>query len=65
MIIKDMALAVIEGLTSEDINLKPEKRIERIYKYAHIAIGSCKNKHEDWKAEMQTDYRDLKKAGII
>lgn len=59
------ALRVIEGLTFSDIANDPQDKIEEIYKYAHIALGDCKNQHDDWNDELLAAEKELIKMGII
>ena len=62
---KDKALITIEGLTYEDITTQPEKKLEMIYRFAHIARGECKNPHENWQRELDEAYKALTKHGVI
>lgn len=58
------ALRVIEGLTFEDIIGEPEKKLEEIYKFAHIANGHCENPHPEWRRQLQDAENALVKMGI-
>lgn len=59
------ALRVIEGLCFPDISTSPEKKIDDIYKFSHIALGQCENKHEDWHKELDRAEEALIKHGIM
>jgi len=62
---KTKALKVIEGLslcTGLDLD---NKAVNSIYRYAHVALGNCENKHPDWSEELDETYKDLKAKGII
>ena len=63
--VKDKALLTIEGLTFEDITMPPEKKLEIIYKFAHVGLGECKNSHKDWVKCLDEVYKVLKKHGVI
>jgi len=67
--IKLKALKVIEGLTilyedGRKTHKDAENILEEIYQYSHIALGSCKNKHENWIKQMEDMYKALKKDYI-
>ena len=73
--LKEKALVVIEALASddfcEDYSYKnPKSFITRkflsIYKFAHVGLGECDPfGHEDWKRELEREYRYLKRHNII
>lgn len=53
------ALAVIEILTCNDEleGSSPEHQLlGKIYMFAHVAVGCCKNPHEDWVRELESTY---------
>ena len=58
-------LKTIEGITFEDFAISSEKKVEMIYRFAHIGVGSCQNKHEDWLKECRQVEKSLIKMGII
>ena len=58
-------LKTIEGITFEDFAISPEKKVEMIYRFAHIGVGSCQNKHEDWIKECEQTGKSLRQMGII
>ena len=58
-------LHIIEGITFPDFLLSDKDKLNMIYKYAHIGVGNCKNKHEDWVKDAETTEKALKKFGII
>ena len=35
--------------------------IADIYKFAHVADGTCENTHRDWKKELHETYKKLRK----
>jgi hypothetical protein len=70
MKLKQKAITVIEGLclawenNSKSLDLA-DAIITDIYKYSHIADGSCKCGHQDWKKELHATYKNLRKNGIV
>lgn len=58
-----IALETIEGLTFEDV--KSQNKLGEVYKIAHVALGRCKNKHQDWFIDMLSCNNALKELGII
>jgi len=63
------ALKVIQALTTlyedgKQSHKDAENMLCNIYKYSHIAIGSCKNPHKDWIKELNDMYKALKKDYI-
>lgn len=58
------AITAIEGLTFEDLIMEDSQRLSEIYKYAHIAHGTCLNNHEDWHHELDVCLVALEKLGI-
>jgi len=64
MDIKTKALATIEGLTCGDF--KPYSDIlEACYRFSHIALGECENRHKDWLAQLDKTYQRLIDGKII
>jgi len=68
------ALAVIEALASDDCCQELElskpndlltQKLLSIYEYAHIALGDCRNPHDDWRAKLLKAYKYLKRHKII
>lgn len=61
------ALNVIHGLclAEQDLVMTDHQKLELIYKYSHVGIGSCENPHEDWQKELVKDEKALVKMGII
>lgn len=53
------ALQVIDMLTCND-EFGNSKLLSTIYRVAHSATGICDNKHEDWLAETEKLYGELK-----
>ena len=64
MDLKMKALIAIEGLTFPDVAMSDEEKLTDIYKFSHIAVGRCSNKHEDWHIELDNCIKFLEKAGI-
>lgn len=60
MNLKDKALEYIENLCLiyEDGNKKDlentQKIIDSIYKFSHCVQNHCKNPHEDWRKELES-----------
>jgi len=65
MDIKYKALVAIEGLMFDDIEMTCEDKLARIYKFAHVALGTCQNPHEDWVRELDETLEALERFGII
>jgi len=66
---KRQLLHLIEGLTVVYENgyktlEDAEKIIHDIYKYSHIGVGDCNNKHKDWMKETEKLYKSLER-GIL
>lgn len=59
VVLKTKALEVIEGLCL--LNEKDEP----FYRIAHVALGSCGNPHKDWREELDKEYKQLIKDGVI
>ena len=59
------ALRVIEGLTFPDITGDCRKKLDQIYRFAHIGMGDCENLHEDWCEELLETEKGLVGIGII
>ena len=59
-----IALEVIETLAGGDFQ-PSQKTLEGIYKYAHIARGTCKNEHNEWRKELIKTHADMVKNGLI
>jgi len=59
---RSIALATIEMLTSRD-DFGDHKLLSAIYRYAHVGMGHCSNKHEDWEKEMRDTYQKLISEG--
>lgn len=55
---RSIALATIEMLTCRD-DFGDHKLLSAIYRYAHVGVGHCLNKHEDWEKEMRDTYSKL------
>lgn len=62
---EEKALEVIQVLTTSDINMPTDKRLEKIYKLAHVARGTCGNPHNDWAKEVESDHKAFKKNGLL
>ena len=66
MKVKKKALIILEVYGLGELKFKSiEDLTDRIYKLAHIANGSCKNPHDDWKREIEEEYESLKKGKLI
>lgn len=63
--ITEKALEVIEVFATPDIMMSNQKRLEKIYKLAHAARGTCGNPHTDWIKEIESDYKAFKKMGLL
>ena len=64
MDIKTKALATIEGLTCGEF--KPYSDIvEACYRFSHIALGNCENRHKDWVAQLNATHQKLIDNKII
>ena len=61
MDIKTKALEAIENFILSDIIMSPEKKLEQIYMFAHVALGRCKNKHKDWEEELNKFHKALRR----
>ena len=59
------ALRVIEGLTFEEVANSPEEKLEKIYKFAHIGLGTCKANHSPWLEELSETEKALTEMGVI
>lgn len=65
---QEKALRTIEGMIlayCPGINSNADKLLNQIYTYVHVAINECDNKHHNWVSELEADYEQLKKDGII
>lgn len=73
--LKEKALIVIEALVSDDFcedytyrnpNNLVAKKLVSIYKFAHIGLGECDPYgHQDWKKDLEKEYRYLRRHNII
>ena len=68
--IRHRAINVIEGIgilwENGPKSLKrAEQLLDAVYRYAHLANGTCNNLHADWLIELNTLYDELIKYGII
>ncbi len=63
--IVEKALEVIQVFTTPDIKMPNQERLEKIYKLAHAARGTCGNPHADWIKELESDYKAFKKMGLL
>lgn len=52
------ALRVIEEITCND-DFSDNSVLSACYRYSHVAIGHCLNKHEDWAKELEDTYAAL------
>lgn len=57
------ALCVIEYITSHE-NIEKE-RTWFIYEAAHVALGRCKEDHQDWVNKVEAFYNQLQLTGSI
>ena len=57
------ALYVIEVLAGGDFD-QNETGLSAIYKFAHVALGTCPNPHDDWREELEETYRGFIKGGL-
>ncbi len=63
---KNRCFMVIGALVRGDIvNDDIEKLKNDIYEIAHIGIGTCGNKHEDWAANMEKLFKAFEKGGLL
>jgi len=62
--LKDKAIEVIEALTCSDdfarSNSREHQILTLVYKFAHIAKGTCKNPHADWVGELNQQWEAIK-----
>jgi len=65
MNIKDKALRVIEEITCNAEGKLTEKQADGIYRFSHIAVGRCLNKHLDWVKDLEMVYKSMIKSGDI
>lgn len=63
--LKIKALEIIEAIVSCDSKRISQKQRDAIYRYAHCALGRCKNPHIDWITKLNKEYIAYKKAKII
>lgn len=64
--IRAKAIKVIECLCFPDFKFKSVEDLQvLLYKFAHIADGSCKNKHKDWVTELEQEYQNLVDSGFL
>ena len=59
------ALEVIEVFTTPDIGMPDQERLDKIYKLAHAARGTCGNPHTDWVEEIKSDHKAFKEMGLL
>lgn len=59
--IRMKALATIEMLTC-NVDFNEDELLSAIYKYSHVGLGHCLNKHEDWVSELDEVYKRLSKT---
>lgn len=59
------ALEVIEVLTTPDIKMSDQNRLDKIYRASHAARGTCKNPHTDWVEEIKLDHKAFKEMGLL
>ena len=63
---KNRCFLVIETLVGGDIECDDlEKLKDEIYEIAHIGVGTCNNKHEDWVANMEKLFKAFEKGGLV
>ena len=63
--ITERALDVIQILTTSDIKMPADKRLEEIYKTAHAVRGTCGNSHNDWIKEIESAHKAFKIMGLL
>ena len=64
MDVKEVALSVIECMTLGDFIIT-EGIVNAIYKFSHIALGKCRNPHDDWRNELFELHAKLVERGQI
>ncbi len=63
---KNRCFMVIETLVGGDIVSDDiEKLKDDIYEIAHIGIGDCNNKHENWVVNTERLFKLFEKGGLI
>ena len=67
---RDKAIYVIEGLcilweSGAQTSKRAEAFIGGIYRYSHLARGTCKYPHADWLVELNQAYESFIKQGVI
>lgn len=68
--VRDKAIAVLEGIALlwENGRKNPERAdalMGAVYRYSHLARGTCENPHADWLVEMNQTYEAFIKGGLI
>lgn len=68
--ISKKAIHVIEGLYllwengPHTLN-RASQILDAVYRYSHLARGTCKNPHADWLVEMNQVYESFVRGGLI
>ena len=63
---KNRCLMVIQTLVGGDIVYEDIEQLKtEIYTIAHIALGTCENKHEDWIEETENMFKKFEKMGLL
>ena len=63
---KNRCLMVIQTLVGGDIEYEDIEQLKTdIYTIAHIALGTCENKHEDWIEETENMFKKFETMGLL
>lgn len=63
---KNRCLMVIQTLVSGDMVYEDIEQLKtEIYTVAHIALGTCENKHEDWIKETENMFKKFETMGLL
>jgi hypothetical protein len=62
---RKMALRVVERIAAHEMCRHTQEDWKTIYKFCHVALGTCKNPHKDWRKKLSKTYKSMKEANEL